>query len=36
MNNESAKHIIIGGKVQGVFFRKTAKQKAIEFKIKAG
>ena len=33
MNNEFAKHIIISGKVQGVFFRKNTKQKAVEFKI---
>jgi acylphosphatase len=33
MNNEFAKHIIISGKVQGVFFRKNTKQKAIEFNI---
>ena len=33
MNNEFAKHIVISGRVQGVFFRKNAKQKAAEFKI---
>ena len=33
MNHEFAKHIIISGKVQGVFFRKNTKQKAVEFKI---
>ena len=31
--NLTAKHITISGKVQGVFFRKNAKQKAIELKI---
>jgi acylphosphatase len=31
--NLTAKHIIITGRVQGVFFRKNAKQKATEFKI---
>ncbi len=29
----TAKHIIISGKVQGVFFRKNAKQKANELKL---
>ena len=29
----TAKHIIISGKVQGVFFRKHTKQKATELKI---
>ena len=33
MNNELAKHIIVSGRVQGVFFRKNTKQKATEFKI---
>ena len=33
MKNEFAKYIIVSGRVQGVFFRKNAKQKAAEFKI---
>ena len=31
--NQTARHIIISGKVQGVFFRKYAKQKADELKL---
>jgi acylphosphatase len=31
--NLTTKHIIISGKVQGVFFRKNTKQKAVELKI---
>jgi acylphosphatase len=31
--NLTTKHIIVSGKVQGVFFRKHTKQKAMELKI---
>lgn len=31
--NVKAKHIIVSGRVQGVFFRKNTKQKATEFNV---
>jgi acylphosphatase len=31
--NLTAKYIIVSGRVQGVFFRKNTKQKAIEFNV---
>ena len=31
--NLVARHIIVSGRVQGVFFRKNTKQKAIEFNV---